>query len=175
VNETEPSPARDCSGCRLGVDQIQLASPFGYRAADAAAFASLTSSCSASQYGYATPTPYALNSTVPPPMPTCSTSTYTVQNLEEDTCVSISGRHNVSTYNLIQENALMISCKDLRVGRTLCLPHTCTTHQREPYESCDFITSQYNITTAQFLAWNPNINPSCTNMVPLTGWYLCVR
>jgi hypothetical protein len=39
--------AQNCSDCELGIQNMQLASPFGYDDEGAATFASLTSSCNA--------------------------------------------------------------------------------------------------------------------------------
>lgn len=175
MKDPELSAAQNCSACRLGTQKIQLESPFGYHSGEAADFASTTSSCSADGYIYATPTSYALNSTVrvDPPMPTCATSTYVVQ--EGDNCRSISLALNVSTFALIQENALIEDCHDLRVGRSLCLPNHCETYMIGMYGNCDTIANEFSITRAQLQAWNPMINPSCTNLRDYVTWSICVR
>jgi hypothetical protein len=82
---------------------MQLVSPFGYDDNGAATFASLTSSCNAGGYSYATPVPYAINATAPAPPPArACADTYTIQ--EGDTCMSISVSTNVSTYGLISDD-----------------------------------------------------------------------
>lgn len=166
--------AQNCSDCELGVQKLQLGSPFGYDEEGAATFASLTSSCNAGGYTYATPAPYALNATVPtPPARTC-TERYTVK--EEDTCVSISASTNVSTYGLISANGLDISCNLLPpAGSTICLPKKCTTYQLGFYDKCDDITDRAHITRSQLLAWNPMINDFCSNLDTWYGWNLCTR
>lgn len=175
MNETEYTTAQNCSMCELGIQQIQLASPFGYSDDGAADFSSLTASCSASGYTYATPTAYALNATtVSTSTPTCTGSSYVIQG--NDTCVSISGANSVSTYGLITKNALDISGDSLPVvGQSLCLPRTCTTYQLDMQDTCDSLVSGLNITMAQLLAWNPNINSGCSNLASWRGWYLCAR
>jgi hypothetical protein len=133
--------AQNCSDCELGVQKMQLSSPFGYDDEGAATFASLTSRCDAGNHSYATPAPYAINATAPeaPPARTC-TGTYTVQ--EGDTCISISARTIVSTYGLITANGFDISCNLLSpVGSTICLPKACNTHRLTDYERCDGITT----------------------------------
>ncbi|KAF3898088.1 Carbohydrate-binding module family 50 protein [Trichophyton interdigitale] len=172
-NETAGADDHACSFCWLGLEQIQLSSPFGYSDADAADFSSMTSSCSAEGYSYATPTKYAINSTsaAPAASPTCTGSWYNIQ--EDDTCVVISGAHNVSTYNLIQENALDVGCFSLHQRERLCLPQQCKTHQLALRENCSSLTESLNITMAQLLAWNPMISPLCTNLASWRGWYLC--
>lgn len=168
---------QNCSSCEIAVLQYQLNSPMGYDAGVAETFASLTSSCSATTYTWATPTAYALNATaIATSTPTCSNSTtsYTVQ--QNDTCVTISGAESVSTYGLIYTNSLDISCNLLpAVGDPICLPKTCSTYQLQYYDTCDSITSNLNISMAQLLAWNPNINTGCSNLASWRGWYLCAR
>lgn len=167
--------AQNCSDCELGVQKMQLSSPFGYDDEGAATFASLTSSCNAGGYSYATPAPYAINATAPeaPPARTC-TGTYTVQ--EGDTCVSISALTNVSTYGLITANGFDISCNLLSpVGSTICLPKACNTHRLTGYERCDDITNTYHMSRHQLLAWNPIINDFCNNLASWYGWNLCTR
>lgn len=177
-NGTEYTAAQNCSVCELGVQQIQLASPFGYDDDSAEHFASLTSSCSATGYAYTTPTRYALNgtataTTTSTATPSCAGSWYTVE--ADDTCVTISGANNVSTYGLISQNALDAACNSIYEGRTLCLPPTCKTHQLGMVETCTSLMSSLDITMAQLLAWNPMINTGCSNLASWRGWYLCAR
>ncbi|KAF2009038.1 carbohydrate-binding module family 50 protein [Aaosphaeria arxii CBS 175.79] len=156
--------AQNCSDCELGIQKLQLSSPFGYDDDGAETFSSLTSSCNAGGYTYATPATYAINATaVPTPPPRSCNSTYTVQ--EEDTCVSISVSQNVSTYGIISANGFDISCNLLPPpGSTICLPKTCDTIQLGIFDRCDDITSKLNITRQQLLSWNPNINQFCSNL-----------
>ncbi|KAM5506240.1 hypothetical protein McanMca71_002433 [Microsporum canis] len=171
ANDTKAAEDHACSFCELGIQQVQLSSPFGYSDNDAVEFSSLTSSCSASGYSYATPTKYALNSTTAAPAPTCTSSWYTIQ--PDDTCVTISGAHNISTYNLIQENAMDVACYAVHLRKRLCLPQQCKVHQLGMAENCRSLVKSLNITMAQLLAWNPMINSGCTNLASWRGWYLC--
>ncbi|KAK5636388.1 hypothetical protein RRF57_012100 [Xylaria bambusicola] len=122
--------AQTCSPCELGLQKIQLASSFGYGETFASAFADTTKSCNAASYAYATPTSYALNTTTAPSSPSCTGSSY-----------------------IIQEND--------------------TTYQLEMTDTCDSLVESWNITFAQLLAWNPMINPPCSNLAAWRGWYLC--
>jgi hypothetical protein len=164
-----------CSDCELGVQKLQLSSPFGYDEESAASFAALTASCNAGGYAYATPTVYALNATaVPDPTPRACVDTYVVQ--EGDTCVTISLNHNVSTYGLISANGIDISCNLLPpVGSTICLPKTCTTYQLNMLDRCEDFTDGAHITREQFLSWNPMINDFCNNLSSWFGWNICLR
>ncbi|EFX06453.1 peptidoglycan-binding protein [Grosmannia clavigera kw1407] len=165
---------QNCSYCELALLQYQLASPIGYDEESAEAFSSLTSSCAATTYTYSVPTmtTWALNATaVATTRPTCNATAYTVQ--EDDTCVSISGEQNVSTYGLITTNALTLACDPLPdVGTELCLSSMCTTYQLQGYDNCDSVVADLGITMAQLLAWNPNINSGCSNLAYFRGWYL---
>ncbi|CRL29031.1 unnamed protein product [Penicillium camemberti] len=55
-NGSEYTSAQNCSPCELGLQKLQLESPFGYSDESAEAFSSLISSCSATGYTFATPT-----------------------------------------------------------------------------------------------------------------------
>ncbi|PVI08691.1 carbohydrate-binding module family 50 protein [Periconia macrospinosa] len=166
--------AQICSECELGVQKVQLSSPFGFDEAGAADFASLTSSCQATGYAYATPTSYAINATdtAPSPARTC-VSTYTIQ--EEDTCVSISVSQGVSTHGIIKANGFDISCNMLLApGSQICLPAKCETYQLEMYETCDAIVDFAHITKPQLMAWNPMLSSWCNDLLTWYGWNLCI-
>ncbi len=167
--------AQICSDCELGVQKLQLGSPFGYDDDGAATFASMTSSCNAPGYTYAAPTAYALNAmTVPDPPPRICNNSYTVQ--DGDTCVSISVSRNVLTYGLISANGIDVSCNLLPpTGSTICLPKTCNTYQLSGYERCDDLSTYAHITRQQLLSWNPMINEFCNNLATWYGWNLCLR
>jgi hypothetical protein len=104
-----------CSDCWLGGLALQLNSPFGYDSVVAVNYASLTSSCNATTYTYATPTQYALNATAISEPATVTTTpasscidSYKVQ--VEDTCNSVAQALNVSTYSLLYLNNLDLYC-----------------------------------------------------------------
>ncbi|KAJ5218703.1 uncharacterized protein N7498_000802 [Penicillium cinerascens] len=177
-NGSTYSSAQNCSACELSIQKFQLESPFGYDDEAANYFASLTSSCGATGYDFATPTAYALNATSTGTGSTASATFsppcsgfHTVK--EDESCVTISEANSVSTYSLITTNALDMACNLLSEGRNLCLPSTCTTHQLEFGETCDSLTSSLGITMAQLLAWNPMINTGCSNLASWRGWYIC--
>lgn len=170
--------SQSCSECWLGAQAHQIDSPFEYDAGFASNFASLTSSCNATQYSYTTPTAYALNtsttataaSTVITSTPPACTGTYTVQ--DGDSCVSISTALNVSTFDLAYYNNINIYCQDFQsnIGTTLCVPPTCQTHSWQALDTCASVALAYPpITIPQLLAWNPNFNSLCGNAVQFTG------
>jgi LysM repeat protein len=170
-----------CSDCALGLRQIELSSPFGYNAKEAAQFASSTSACNASGYGLTSPTPYALKTTSTASVtssthatPTC-VSKYTLQ--PSDSCSSVSRANNVSTYSLLASNGLRADCTNFpSANSTLCIPPKCTTYTVKSYDTCRSILDQHHgISNAQFISWNPNINSLCGNLYLSVGKEICVR
>ncbi|KAI1840788.1 hypothetical protein JX266_012995 [Neoarthrinium moseri] len=131
VNQANYTDDQLCSYCQLGLQQVQLSSPFGYNEVFAEIFANTTASCGESAYSFATPTAYALNSTTRSSVkPTCTGSSYTIQ--EDDTCVTISGVSSVSTFRLIQQNALTMGCYNLPdVGEAFVEYNSGPTHSLE--------------------------------------------
>lgn len=183
VNETTLTSAQNCSNCFLGVQSVELSSPFGYDDTLAANFQALTSSCGASGYAFTSPTAYGLNGTATntaspsstaTPTPNCTTS-YTVQ--DGDDCNSVARAHNVSTFSLLYENTLNIYCLNFpAAGTSLCLPPQCALYTVQPGDTCDGIVNRTaGITVTQLLAWNPNINALCGNMLRFAGTEICVR
>lgn len=176
INQPNYTNAQTCSQCELGVQQIQLGSPFGFSDTLALAFADTTRSCSVANYAFATPTSYALNATTFPSPPACTESVYTIQ--QDDSCITISAANGMSTYQLITKNNLNLGCDNLpAVGQSLCLPSgsTCRTYQLGLYDTCETLMMSWNATLAQVQAWNPMINSPCSNLASWRGWYLCSR
>lgn len=172
ANQTNYTDTQTCSYCELGLQQAQLSSPFGYSEVFAEQFADTTASCGAAGYAYATPTTYALNATTAPATPACTGSSYTVQ--EDQSCVWVSGNNSVSTYSLLVENSLNIACNNFPdPGESVCIPKTCSTYQLSFTDTCDSLVAAWNITFAQLIAWNPMINPPCSNLASFRGWYIC--
>lgn len=116
-----------CSDCWLRSQVIQLRSPFGYDAGLASNLASLTSSCRASGFDFASPTAYALNTsrlhsmtvTSVPTKDTHRVDRYTVRSA--DNCHLVAKALNVSTYSLLEENGLDLYCNNFQaaVGQKL--------------------------------------------------------
>lgn len=182
TNETT-SGTYDCSDCILGPMKIQLEAPVAYDDEGASEFESLTSSCQATGYTYTQPSSYALNSTTARPTatstatdlaPTAScTSSYAIQ--ANDTCNSIALAQNVSEYSLIHTNNLNIFCLDLpEPGNNICLPPQCDTYRLTYIDTCLELAATYNVSTVQFLAWNPNFDRKCINLDRWRGTYICV-
>ena len=128
----------------LGIGQIQLNSPFGYDAQLAQDFQSLTSSCGAAGYSFASPIAYALNPSATAPSATRTSaavcpSFYTVQS--GDSCDTIASAQNVSTYAVISAGGLDPACDNLISGTCLCLPGHCTLYRVQETDTCASIVS----------------------------------
>lgn len=182
LNQTSLSSAQNCSDCNLGVAQVQLDSPFGYDDEFASEFGALTSSCSASNYPFTSPSAYPTadsgtatsTSSAATFTTTSCASTYVVES--GDTCNSIAVAQNVSTYGVITAGNLDHGCTILEAGATLCLPDECEVYQVQYFDTCASIISSVTPNTigSQFLAWNANINSLCGNVASLVGTYICV-
>ena len=181
--ESSLTTAQNCSDCTLGVDSMELSSPFGYDDNLASNFQSLTSSCSAAGYAFSSPSNIALNNTPTlttpgsvsaAPTPSCI-SFYTVVN--GDDCNSVAAANNVSTGNLLTANDLNINCENFPVvGTKLCIPAQCDTYILRGSDTCQSILSNLNGTTlTQLFSWNPNINAVCGNINRLVGSVICTR
>lgn len=180
-NETNSTDNHDCEDCTLGPFKLQLESVVGYSDDWAEDFASMTSSCGATDYTWTSPGTYG--STVSTTASTTATSTsatatqscsstYTVQT--NDTCNSIAATQTVSTYNLMIANSFTIICSNLPdVGNEICIPATCTTTTLLHGNSCDGFMSDWNASMAKVLTWNPIIDDSCDNLHLFVGWTLC--
>ncbi|WPH00971.1 Hypothetical protein R9X50_00380500 [Acrodontium crateriforme] len=181
VNNPQESPSQDdqdCSDCLLGLSQLQLSSPFGYDPDFADSFNSQTSSCGKTGYAFATPTSYELasqsaTSTRSNPTATCI-SYYTIQ--DGDDCNSVAQANSVSTFFLLRNNNFLQDCSDFpNSGTVLCMPSKCTTYTARPNDTCSSIVAGLNdISSSQFLSWNPNLNSMCGNLQFLTCNQLCI-
>lgn len=180
LNLPSLTAAQNCSDCMLGVYQMQLNSPFGYDDAFASDFASLTSSCSETTYPFTSPAPYTASATAipspsasPPLDPGCVTL-YTIR--AGDTCDSIAVSQNVSTWAIYGASGIR-DCSNLPTGSSLCLQGQCWLYQVKETDTCDSIiaAARIKVSPITFVAWNPNINPVCTNLFSSVGDYICLR
>jgi hypothetical protein len=163
---------------------MQLNSPFGYDEDTAEAFVSTTSSCSKTNYAFTSPPAYTPTSatvigTGPSPTadpgislpPSCVTI---YQITAQDTCNSIALSQRVSTFSVYGPNG--IKCDALPVGSNICLLGQCDQHQVAQNDTCDSIIAATgkSIDPQLFVAWNPDLNPMCTNLGDLVGNYICL-
>jgi hypothetical protein len=174
--------AQNCSDCVLGGIQTNLNSPFGFDLDYEQDFISRTSSCNKLTYSYTTPPPYTIapstvsasaTVTATDPGPSCR-ATHVVDI--KDTCYSIALQHGVSSYSVVQLNGLFPGCLNLQESANLCIGVACETYQVDSGDTCGSIIESHGgtITTTQFLAWNPNIDPLCGNLHDTAGMVVCV-
>ncbi|TFK69174.1 hypothetical protein BDN72DRAFT_840792 [Pluteus cervinus] len=102
--------------------------------------------------------------------PCLSGNTYTV--VGGDDCTAISAAHNVATGTLISINDILKDCSNLFIDQVLCLPQTCTTYTVQTGDTCVSIAGAHDLLYPELLAYNPSINPYCTNMA--AGSLICV-
>lgn len=170
----------DCIDCVLGNAKARLSSLFGYQKLEAAAFGSLTSSCSKTGYAVTSPPPYVLStstSTATTSVPTCPPScVVTYKTQAGNTCNSIALARNVSSYAVYGSNGIK-DCANLLAGTQLCLLGQCKCYQVQIGDSCSGILSANNLVldAAIFNAYNPNIDAICSNLDALIGEYICLR
>lgn len=111
----------------------------------------------------------------PTPSPTassCSGTNYTIQ--AGDTCEGISKAQHIGTNWLLTDNNLPAYCSGFPTSGSLCLNHTCPTYTIKANDTCNAITATYNLTLAQFFAWNPIFDLACSNINKSLGYEICV-
>ncbi|CAN9150812.1 unnamed protein product [Alternaria alternata] len=89
-----------------------------------------------------------------------------------ENCVAISKANHVSTGALITMNSLRLDCTNLQLGQKLCLPAACDDYVVQSGDTCVGIAKQFSVPFHQLTAWNPTINPHCTNL--LVDQNLCI-
>ncbi|KAK3937498.1 LysM domain-containing protein [Diplogelasinospora grovesii] len=162
----DTSSSNLCSACNLKTWQAVLDSPLGYSNVLAASYSSLTSS-----YTTTISQPSTTTTGVTPTY-TCE-STYTIQ--ESDTCMSISRAKQVSTFYLLYSDKLPAFCTDFpAAGTDICIPQSCNTYTVAPWDTCDSLVKSTGLTTAQLIAYNPNLNAQCGNLHSLAGYVICL-
>lgn len=171
-----------CSSCQLSYLQTVSKSAFlGYTDAMASTYQNVTARC---QVPFSTTPsqppadsfPNGVNATDIPPFVCVSGQNYTVK--AGDTCRSIAAAKSVAEGTLASINNLYADCSALAnntmVGATLCLPKTCQIYAMDVGDDCYGVSAYYNITLAQFAAYNPSVTTNCGNLVNATGAVVCV-
>jgi len=163
-----------CSHCLLEASRIQFNSPFRYDKNGLAKFKSVTASCSKYEYSVTAPAPYTLApatttsaASVPTFPPSCVTLYTTGAG---NTCNSIAVARNVSSFAVYGANGIR-NCSSINTGTKLCLLGQCKRYQVKSGDTCQSILKAANliIDAEVFIAWNPNINPTCGNIGKLVG------
>lgn len=113
--------------------------------------------------------------TTQPPTPACSGTKYTISST--DTCVGISMNKGISTDDLLSYNLLPSLCNYFpKAGTSLCIPDSqvCQPYTVQKDDTCSSLQSQFKISYAQLIAWNPSIGPKCSNIEQYIGYAICV-
>ncbi|KAL6697209.1 hypothetical protein J3F84DRAFT_368307 [Trichoderma pleuroticola] len=166
-----------CDDCYLSLLSTQLAMPLASAADLKSLFVTLTSSCKKTGWTLSAP-PTATTFTIPPTQPpaaVCSGTTYTISST--DTCVGISMNKGISTDDLLSYNYLSSLCKYFpKAGTSLCIPdsHVCKPYMVLKADTCSSIQSQFKISYAQLIAWNPSLGGKCSNIQQYVGYAICV-
>ncbi|KAJ4380904.1 hypothetical protein N0V86_004267 [Didymella sp. IMI 355093] len=66
-------------------------------------------------------------------------------------------------------------CNEFPISDSLCITNTCKTVTVVFNTTCDAISKTAGITEPQLLAWNPAINPVCSDLDMMNGTTLCIE
>ncbi|KAL2259269.1 hypothetical protein VTK26DRAFT_7116 [Humicola hyalothermophila] len=168
---TEPSSCDECLAARL---RMRAGSPYfdGPVVASESLYESLTSSCGITGKPVTTTTIDYSTSKPEPTEVSCTGTEYEIQS--SDDCYSISAAQGVGTAWLLADNNLAAYCADFPTSGTLCITNKCDTVVVEVNQTCADIAGAAGITETQLKAWNPVINPVCSNIDMMNGTTLCI-
>lgn len=136
-------------------------------------YESMTSSCSISGRPVTTTTIDYSTSQPEPTDTTCDGEEYEIQ--DGDDCYSISSSQSVGTAWMLADNDLGAYCDGFPTSGTLCITNKCETVTVGTNQTCRAIAEAAGITETQLKAWNPVINPVCSNMNMMNGTTLCIE
>ncbi|TQV92641.1 Peptidoglycan-binding Lysin subgroup [Cordyceps javanica] len=169
---TKPADCDPCLAARL---RMRSGSPYfdGPVVASESLYQSMTSSCGITGKPATTSTIDYFTTQPEPTQATCSGTTYQIQ--ASDDCYSISKAQSVGTAWMLSDNNLGAYCSDFPTSGSLCITNTCKTVTVAANTTCSAIAAAANITEPQLLAWNPVINPVCSNLKMMNGTTLCIE
>ncbi|KAK1635257.1 LysM domain-containing protein [Colletotrichum phormii] len=165
----------DCDLCLAARLRLRSGSPYfdGPVVASESIYQTLTSSCGITGKPATTST---IDYFITQPSPTesvCGSTTYQIQG--GDDCYSISKAKSVGTAWMLSDNHLGAYCHGFPTSGSLCITNTCKTVTVAVNTTCTAIAAAANITEPQLLAWNPVINPVCSNLDMMNGTTLCIE
>ncbi|KAJ6785997.1 hypothetical protein PWT90_07633 [Aphanocladium album] len=165
----------DCDPCLAARLRMRSGSPYfdDPVVASLSLYQSLTSSCKIAGQPATTTTLDYFTGQPEPTQATCSGTTYQIKS--SDDCYSISKAQSVGTAWMLSDNQLGAYCHDFPTSGSLCITNTCKTATVTVNTTCSAIASAANITETQLLAWNPVINPVCSNLKMMNGTTLCIE
>lgn len=167
----EPSACDECIAARL---RMRAGSPYfdGPVVASESLYESMTSSCGITGKPVTTTTIDYSTSEPEPTEVSCAGTQYAIQS--GDDCYSISEAQGVGTAWLLADNNLAAYCADFPTSGSLCITNTCETATVQVNQACAAIADAAGITETQLKAWNPVINPVCSNINMMNGTTLCI-
>ncbi|KAK3933774.1 hypothetical protein QBC46DRAFT_462929 [Diplogelasinospora grovesii] len=177
LNSIEGGGTLNCTDCNLKQLQFLAGAAYYHDTGIVSVYSSLTSSCHVTDYPLTSST-LGFNTTATATTtgvtasPTCTGSTYTIQN--GDTCESISKTQSVATMWLLIDNNLPAYCANFPTTGSLCIQHICTTYTVQANDTCTSISRAKGINYAQILAWNPQFDLTCSNINMTAGLEICI-
>jgi hypothetical protein len=156
----------NCHDCILGTKQTRLTSPMEYNDWDAQGFASLTSSCAATQYTLTTPTAYALGpwrQDAPQPTKTPNPIAMTLDAFTTTPFgppVQIPFLAPVEPAQLPRALGTLGDCFAYQNHRDLARPsqHSPGSAQTNFVNSCGSLTIQWGTRLDDLIRWNPSLD-----------------
>lgn len=165
----------DCDPCLAARLRLRSGSPYfdGPVVASESIYQTLTSSCGITGKPATTSTIDYFTSQPEPTESVCNGIMYQIQG--GDDCYSISKAQSVGTAWMLSDNHLGAYCYEFPTSGSLCITNTCKTVTVAVNTTCKAIATAANITEPQLLAWNPVINPVCSNLDMMNGTTLCIE
>uniref|UniRef100_L2FME9 LysM domain-containing protein n=1 Tax=Colletotrichum fructicola (strain Nara gc5) TaxID=1213859 RepID=L2FME9_COLFN len=164
----KPAHCDPCLAARL---RLRSGSPYfdGPVVASESIYQTLTSSCGIT----GKPATTSFTSEPQPTESVCDGTMYQIQG--GDDCYSISKAQSVGTAWMLSDNHLGAYCFEFPTSGSLCITNTCKTVTVAVNTTCSAIAAAANITEPQLMAWNPVINPVCSNLNMMNGTTLCIE
>ncbi|KAF1927817.1 carbohydrate-binding module family 50 protein [Didymella exigua CBS 183.55] len=169
----KPTQCDPCLAARL---RLRSGSPYfdDPVVASESIYQTLTSSCGITGKPATTTTIDYLTTQPEPTDSVCDGTMYQIQG--GDDCYGISEAQSVGTAWLLSDNHLGAYCNEFPTSGSLCITNTCKTVTVAVNTTCNAIaTTTAGITEPQLLAWNPVINPVCSNLDMMNGTTLCIE
>ncbi|KAI8938745.1 hypothetical protein NX059_004612 [Plenodomus lindquistii] len=168
----KPAECDQCLAARL---RLRSGSPYfdDPIVASESVYQSMTSSCGITGKPATTSTIDYFTSQPEPTESVCEGTMYQIQS--GDDCYSISKAQNVGTAWMLSGNYLGAYCYEFPTSGSLCIANTCKTVTVAVNTTCEIIAKDADITEPQLLAWNPVINPVCSNLNMMNGTTLCIE
>ncbi|KAI0431904.1 hypothetical protein F5Y09DRAFT_340145 [Xylaria sp. FL1042] len=123
-------------------------------------------------YANATVSAVTTTTSSPATSTTCAGQSVGVSEPASGDCDELSSKYGVTTGDL----QTLTNSDDCQITISLCLPSACALKQVEANStglapSCDDLAATLNVTTVQFLSWNPNIMGLCDSLTE--GQFFC--